>query len=70
MRYFTPWGRPGHTEQRKAAVLNGSIYFWFSIDYLPRFIQTIAGRTKTIIGDAVISTQDTGKPKVFIFRVW
>lgn len=43
MRYFTPWGRPGHTEPY----------------YLPRMIQEIVGKTKTVIGDAVISCQDT-----------
>lgn len=43
MRYFTPWGRPGHTEQY----------------YLPRMIQTIVGKKMTMIGDAVISCRDT-----------
>lgn len=43
MRYFTSWGRPGHTEQF----------------YLPRMIQTIVGKKMTMIGDAVISCRDT-----------
>lgn len=43
MRYFTPWGRPGHTEEH----------------YLPRMIQDVVGKKKTVIGDAVISCQDT-----------
>jgi NAD+ synthase (glutamine-hydrolysing) len=40
---FTPWGRPGHTEEY----------------YLPRIIQRIVNKTKTIIGDAVIACRDT-----------
>jgi NAD+ synthase (glutamine-hydrolysing) len=43
MRYFTPWQRPRYTEQF----------------YLPRMITKITGQEKVIIGDAVISTQDT-----------
>lgn len=43
LRFFTPWGRLGHTEQY----------------YLPRMIQDIVGKKTTTIGDAVISCQDT-----------
>ena len=43
MRFFTPWGRPGHVEKF----------------FLPRMIQDIVGKKTTTIGDAVISCQDT-----------
>ena len=43
MRFFSPWGRPGHIEQY----------------CLPRMIQDIVGKRTTTIGDAVIGCQDT-----------